>query len=30
MANGAHTIDLWMNDGVGHFAVQSFNSVVSN
>ncbi|NOJ80205.1 ABC transporter substrate-binding protein [Myxococcus xanthus] len=30
MVNGAHTIDLWMNDGVGNFAVQSFNIVVSN
>ncbi|MBL0692403.1 Ig-like domain-containing protein [Comamonas sp. JC664] len=30
MVNGAHTFDLWMNDGVGNFAVQSFNIVVSN
>ncbi|MCP3137157.1 Ig-like domain-containing protein [Pyxidicoccus xibeiensis] len=28
--DGAHTVDLWMNDGVGNFTIQSFNFFVDN
>ncbi|MFP2924515.1 Ig-like domain-containing protein [Pyxidicoccus sp. 3LG] len=30
LIDGAHTIDLWMNDGVGNFTIQSFSFFVDN
>ncbi|MFP2906947.1 Ig-like domain-containing protein [Pyxidicoccus sp. 3LFB2] len=30
LIDGLHTIDLWMNDGVGNFTIQSFNVTVDN
>jgi hypothetical protein len=30
LIDGLHTIDLWMNDGVGNFTIQSFNFTVDN
>ncbi|WP_163999196.1 Ig-like domain-containing protein [Pyxidicoccus caerfyrddinensis] len=30
LVDGAHTVDVWMNDGVNNFTVQSFNFNVDN